>query len=149
MNNKKKKSKFKIAMRNIAKMIKGKYNDFMGLSQKTKLIILIWFIVLLLLIIFIIVGSSNKKHNEDYANIENKISEAMKDYMIKHDIHATETKPYVIDTDAFISDKDAFGDKKCIGYGKAYDSPTDENDIIVNVYINCSDYTTKGYKDNR
>ena len=148
---KKSKINFKHLFKKIIASFKEKIDGFNKLSNKVKLVILIWFIVFVLLIAFIIVGNANRKHNEDYANIEAKITQAMEDYAKKNNIYATENNPIVFDTSAFILDEEAFGDKKCIGYSVVYnsDSVDDKVEYTVKTYINCKDYTTKGYKENR
>jgi len=157
-----KKKSFKKIMRDLWKAIVewfvNKYQEFMKLPMKIRLVMLVWLIVILVLVIFIIIGSHNKRNIEDYNNIEKEINVAMEKYLEKNELYATESKPLILTTDILIEegflDKNIFDGKTCLGYSKAYyrdvyDDETKDGENVINSYINCKGYTTKGYKENK
>ena len=162
MSKKRKRKSFDKIMKDLGNAIvewfKNKYKEFIGLPKKVRLVMLVWLIVIIVLVIFILIGSSNKKHIEDYYNIENEMNTAMEKYLEKNEVYATESKPLILSIDILIDegllDESLFDGKTCLGYSKAYyqdvqDDETTDGENVINSYLNCAGYTTKGYKENK
>ena len=137
---------------NIVEKFKKIIEMISNLSLKVKIIIGIWLVILILISIMIFAGNANKKFLAEYSEVENKMSEAMLKYVSDNEIFPTESQPLKLSIDALVDFKhlssDVLGDKVCIGYSTAYYNDIEEK-YEVSSYLNCNNYTTDGYVDNK
>ena len=95
----------------------------------------------------------SKAINETYyINQTNKVTLATENYIDEHDLIITDT-PLIIDINTLIAYeyiepiKDYVTNNRCSAYSKAYLNKS--NIRIINSYIKCDNYETKGYGENR
>lgn len=147
---KKVKKMFVNIWKKIVGFFKSLKNKFMKLPEKTRYITYVWVVVVLLIFILILASNSNNKFLEDYSNLENDVKNATLDYVKSNEIYPTKDSRLNVSIEA-LKDygflyEDSIKDKSCQGFGRIY-YDDEKEDYVVDAYINCKKYTTKGYSD--
>lgn len=141
----------------ICAMVKDIYHRFMSLPKKIRLIIYVWVVVILFIIVIIVVSSANNKYLNQCKSYEDKVNEATLSYVKENHLYPMESNKLRLDInvlfDSNLLSKNAIEDKTCQGFAIVYtkDTVTDDSsgevDYVVQSYLNCDNYTTKGYGD--
>lgn len=162
MNNKKKtKKKFTLKkikrifinlLKEIGGFFKSLYNKFIRLSFQVRAIIGVWTVICILLVALVFAGSSNSKFLGSYSELESKMNEATVNYFKTYKLYPVYSNKEKVDIQVMLEfstlyKADIFDDT-CEGYSLGYyDEEID--DYVVDSYLNCKKYTTKGYSDNK
>jgi len=142
--------------KSICAFFKNIYNSFNNLPKKTKQILGVWAIVIVIIILIIIASSSNNKFLSEYESYEKKVNDAALSYVTDNEIYPSENNKLKLDINAlvdsgYLNESDVVG--TCGGFAVIYakDSTNEDGDTtisyVVNTYLNCSNYTTKGYNN--
>lgn len=154
MKKKRKKSKLKRIFIEIYKslllFLKSTFAKFMLIPKKVRFIIYVWTVILLVICILIIGSSNNSSFLKKYKESENKISEAALDYVKTNEFYPIKENKLVLDIE-FLKEnnylyKEDISDKTCRGISVVYYDDL-KDDYIINSFINCKKYTTKGFNN--
>lgn len=134
----------------IAESIKKIGEQFMSLPSHIRKITYVWTIVILLLLILAVASNKNTEYIESHAKMEEEMSISALDYVKSNDIIPGEDNKLRLDLNVlkdfnYIYD-DVLTDKTCEGFSLVYYSES-AKDYVISSYINCKNYTTKGYSD--
>lgn len=151
---KRKKRRKKFTLKKIKRIVRESLKGLKGyvhkIPSKVRIVIIIWVVILLLIVAMVLAGNANKKFLDGYADIESKMNEATLQYVSEKEIYPTNYKPLNISLDTLVDfkyfDEKILDDKICKGYSSIYYDDMDE-EYVVNSYLNCSNYTSKGYEE--
>lgn len=134
----------------ISNKIKSLYKQFMSLPSHIRKIIYVWGIVILLILLLALISTNNTEHLNKYANIEAEMNKSALDYVKTNNIIPGEENKLRLDLNVlkdfdYIYD-DVITDSTCEGFSLVY-YKEETSDYVINSYINCKKYTTKGYSD--
>ncbi|MGN1371880.1 MAG: hypothetical protein ACI4XM_06380 [Candidatus Coprovivens sp.] len=147
---KKMKIVFTRLLKKIVNWFKELWKKFMSLPSKTRYIVYVWLVIFILIISLILLSNSNKVFLQDYIDTENAISSGALDYVTSNSLYPVKENKLKLDLDFLREDNyvydSAIKDNSCTGFSLVYYDDKNE-DYVVNSYINCDKYTTKGYSD--
>lgn len=134
----------------IVQFFKSLYERFMELPKNIRYIIYIWVGVIAIILVIIIATTTNNKYLDKYELIEGDMNKAMLDYVQENELYPLSESKLKIDVNVlidynYLSESD-IADNKCEGFSIAYYNE-DKEDYVINSYLNCKNYTTKGYSD--
>ena len=136
------------------KKVKGWFvyliKQFLNLPKKIRYIIYVWSIVVLLIVIIIVASSTNNKYLSKYEQIEEDINYATSVYVREKALYPLQENKLKLDINVLIDENlmydDDIKENKCEGFSVSYYDDKKE-DYVINSYINCKKYTTRGYSD--
>ncbi len=134
----------------IVHFFKSLYERFMELPKNIRYIIYVWLGVIAIILVIIIATTTNNKYLDKYELIESDMNKAMLDYVQENELYPLSESKLKIDVNVlidynYLNESDII-DNKCQGFSVAYYSE-DKEDYVINSYLNCKNYTTKGYSD--
>ncbi len=123
-------------------------DKFMSLSKKVKIVIGLWLVLLIVLLVLVLGSNSNKKKLDEYAKMEQNLTNATLNYMKNSELYPNSSNKLKVDLtmlreQKIISD-DVVPDKTCRGYSLVYYMEEEEK-YSVESFLNCKNYTTKDY----
>lgn len=154
VGNKKKKKKFtlKKIKRIISEFWRSLKDYVQKIPSKVKIVIIIWLVIFLIIVVMILASNANKKFLDGYSNIEAKMDEATLKYVTEKEIYPTNSKPLIISLDTLVDfkylDEQLLEEKVCKGYSSIYYNDMD-SEYVVHSYLNCNNYTSKGYEESK
>lgn len=157
-NNKKKKKSvwnrvkriFKMVVKEIGEFFKNIYKKFMSLSKSIRYVIGVWVIILVLLLVLIVGSNKNAEFLKEYAIMEDEMNLSALDYVESNELYPTKENKLILDMEllrdlSYLYD-DYVVDDNCAGFSVVYHNGDTEK-YVINSYVNCEHYTTKGYSD--
>lgn len=150
INFKKIKKVFKKLIKAIIDEVKEFWNKFIDLPKKVRLIIYIWLGVVVVIFALILASHNNTNFLSNYYKIEGAMDVAALDYVESNNLYPTKDSKLKLDLNVlrdynYIYD-DEITDNTCKGFSMIYYDDIDEK-YVVDSYVNCDKYTTKGYGD--
>jgi len=149
---KKKKSGFKRTLRKIGNWFVSLKNNFFKLKKHVRYIIYVWAIVILVLLLLVACTNINSKKIDKYQKMETELKTATLTYVMRNEIYPNVSNKWTITLEElkemhYISDKE-IPDNSCKGFSVVYYNENQE-DYVVNSYINCKHYTSKNYLEEK
>lgn len=124
--------------------------QFLSLPKKIRYIIYVWAAVVVLVIIIIVASSTNNKYLSKYKEIEEDINYATSIYVKENALFPLQENKLKLDINVLLDENlmydDDINENKCEGFSVSYYDENQE-DYVINSYINCKKYTTRGYSD--
>ncbi len=115
--------------------------------KKTKVLFILWGVIVIIVIgLLTTLGFMLKSQNKDYVKLENKLLDSTKKYVDTHFLYPEGKDVLKVTSSELIKneflDELKFNNDTCTGYVNVY------NDTVYkyDVFIKCSNYTTKGYQ---
>lgn len=154
---KKKKISFKKIKKAFIKLLnklvdsfKKLWKKFIDLPKYVKYIIYVWAVIFVVVVTLILVSRNNNEFLKDYHNLEIAMSAGALDYVKTYRLYPVKENKLKLDLeflreDNYVYSKD-IKDKSCRGFAMVYYNDNDEQ-YVVDSYIDCNKYTTKGYND--
>jgi hypothetical protein len=147
---KKVKRTFKKIIRAIVLLATNLYERFMSLSKTVRYIIGVWALVFVVIIVLIIGSNRTAAKMAKYHEFEADLGEAAYSYVNELGIYPNKDKKMILDLDMLLDNnymsKDYVFDDTCRGFSAVY-YDVENKDYVVDSYLNCKHYTTKGFAD--
>lgn len=134
----------------IVRLIKKMYDNFMTIPLNIRKVIYIWCAVVLVIILLVGFSSANTSFLNKYKDMENVMNVSALDYVESNKLYPVKDNKLKIDLNLlkdynYIYSSD-ITDKSCEGFSVVYYNDI-KKEYVINSYINCDNYTTKGYSD--
>jgi len=137
-------------VKKIANQINKLYKQFMSLPNHIRKIIYVWAIIIIIVLILALASTSNNQYLNKYSGIETALNEAALKYVKDNKIIPNEENKLRLDINVLkdfgYTNDHVIEDTTCGGFSLVY-FKEDANDYVVNTYLKCKNYTTKGYSD--
>ena len=141
----------KNCLRKIVNYLASLRDNFMKLSATTRKIIYVWLVIAVLVLLLAFFANINAKKINNHKYMEERLTEARKQYVEKVQLYPNVEKKLKLDMDMLKGEKyltnDDILDKTCKGYSITYYNEDTEK-YVIEPYINCKHYTTKDYAIN-
>ncbi len=134
----------------VLEKLKELKDKFMALPDVTRKIIYIWGGVVVIVFILIFASYNNGVFLDKYYAMEKSMNASALDYVESNELYPVSGSKLKLDLEVmkeynYIYEED-IADKSCEGFALVYYDDIDE-EYVVDSYINCNKYTTKGYAD--
>ena len=147
---KKVKKLFLTLWKKVLEKLKDLKDKFMALPVITRKIIYIWSGVVVIVFILIFASYNNGVLLDKYYSMEKEMNASALDYVETNELYPVIGSKLKLDLEVmkeynYIYEED-IADNSCEGFSLVYYDDIDK-EYVIDSYVNCNKYTTKGYAD--
>lgn len=157
LQNKTVKVRKKFTLKKVKKIFVSKLNkmvsSFNNLDVNVRKVIVLWAVIILIVVASVVFCAINNNFLKKKHTIEDYMKEATMTYVTTKKIYPTDGSPLIMSMDAlrnlnYLFD-DEVTDDTCKGYTKTVYriNENDDGEYLIESFISCKNYTTKGYND--